>query len=100
MGMQWQLYTFSVCVEIKERENLREDYNPSGRTCGDLSGVDGPDAREIRCAQEMSLSLRKKAATPTLLCFGGASKASSLQADSLASYIGHQLLQGSLCGCG
>jgi len=36
--MQRQLYTFSVRVEIKERENLREGYNPSGRTCGDLSG--------------------------------------------------------------
>lgn len=40
MDMQWQLYTFSVRVEIEGRENLREDYNPSGRTCGDLSGLD------------------------------------------------------------
>lgn len=50
--MQRQLYTFSVRVEIKERENLREGYNPSGRTCGDLSGLDGLYARKIRCAQE------------------------------------------------
>lgn len=97
MGMQRQLYTFFVRVEIKERENLREGYNPSGRTCGDLSGLDGLYARKIRCAQEMLFSLRKRAATPTLLCFGGASEASLSQAEALASHIGLQL-QGSLRG--
>ena len=53
MSMRWKLYAlFSIRVEVEEEVNLREDYNPSGRTCSTISGLDGSDARKRRCAQE------------------------------------------------